>query len=43
MKFVLAKDVEKPKIEILIVEEKDIGQNQRQKGIHCLRIKGDLK
>ena len=32
MKFVLAKDVEKPKIEILIVEEKDIGPKSKAKG-----------
>ena len=32
MKFVLAKDVKKLEIKIPIVEKKDIGQNQRQKG-----------
>ena len=31
MKFVLAKDIKKPKIEILVVEKKDIGPNLKAK------------
>ena len=43
MKFVSTKVVEKPKVEIPIVEKKAIMANSKAKGSHCLRIKGDLK
>ena len=46
MKFVLAKNVDKPmvkkpKVEIPTVEKKDIGP--KPKASYCLRIKGGLK
>ena len=42
MKFVLAKDVEKPRLRYLSLR-RTLSQNQRQKENHCLRVKGDLK
>ena len=43
MKFVLAKDVEKPRLTYLSLRRRTLSQNQRQKENHCLKVKGDLK
>ena len=43
MKFVLAKDVEKPRLRYLSLRRRTLSQNQRQKENHCLRVKRDLK